>query len=269
MRGVVTLAAAFVLPADTPQRDVLILIALVVVGATLLVQGATLPWVLRRLGLRGPDAAEDALQAASVQQQATTAGLARLEELVVDDDLEDVVDRVRRRSAERTEAMWERLGGGDETPYQAYARLRIAMIEAERGELIRLRDLGAVPDDVLRGVVEALDVEEAVLTIGRIRSGVDRDTDLQSPPSLALCAHLIEERRTPKPGTPEGCEECLAQGSSWVHLRLCMTCGHVGCCDSSVYKHATAHYRGTEHPVMRSFEAGEAWRWCYPDELLG
>jgi monovalent cation/hydrogen antiporter len=54
-----------------------------------------------------------------------------------------------------------------------------------------------------------------------------------------------------------------------VHLRLCLTCGHVGCCDSSQYRHSTAHYRESAHPVMRSFEQGEAWRWCYVDERLG
>ncbi len=82
MRGVVTLAAAFVLPPETPHREVLILIAMVVDAATLLVQGSTLPLVLRRLGLGGPDPAEDALQAATVHQRSTAAGLARLDEIV-------------------------------------------------------------------------------------------------------------------------------------------------------------------------------------------
>ena len=69
--------------------------------------------------------------------------------------------------------------------------------------------------------------------------------------------------------TPEGCAECLAQGTSWVHLRLCLTCGHVGCCDSSPWRHATLHGREQAHPVMRSFEPGESWRWCFVDEKLG
>ena len=82
------------------------------------------------------------------------------------------------------------------------------------------------------------------------------------------CTHLDSIRRvTPK--TPDGCEECLAQGSDWVHLRLCMTCGHVGCCDSSPQRHADRHFDETKHPVMRSFETGEAWRWCYVDSRLG
>ena len=64
-----------------------------------------------------------------------------------------------------------------------------------------------------------------------------------------------------------GCEECLKSGSSWVQLRLCLTCGHVGCCDSSQGRHATQHFERTTHPVMASFERGERWGWCYVDQL--
>lgn len=167
MRGVVTLAAVFVLPAETPHREVLILIALVVVGATLLLQGSTLPLVLRRLGLRGPDPAEDALQAATAHQHATAAGLARLAEVTTPDDPADVVQRVRRRTDERAEAMWERLGNSQETPSEAYARLRMTVIQAQRAELIRLRDEGTVSEDVLRNVFNDLDIEETVLDFRR------------------------------------------------------------------------------------------------------
>ena len=66
------------------------------------------------------------------------------------------------------------------------------------------------------------------------------------------------------PGTA-GCEECLQTGDRWVHLRLCLTCGHVGCCDNSKNKHATQHFHGTGHPIIQSFERGEDWRWCYID----
>lgn len=66
-----------------------------------------------------------------------------------------------------------------------------------------------------------------------------------------------------------GCEECLRSGDSWVHLRMCMSCGHVGCCDSSPNRHATAHWHANPgHPIVRSFEPGESWWWCYPDGLL-
>jgi CPA1 family monovalent cation:H+ antiporter len=269
MRGAVTLAAAFILPEDTPFREVLVLIALSVVGATLLIQGLTLPWVLRRLGLSGPDPAEDALQAASVSQRAASAGLARLDEVVTPEDADYVIERVRRRSAERAQAMWERLGGMDETPTQAYARLRIAMIEAERSELIRLRNEGVVPDDVLRRVIGSIDVEETVLDLSTSWTSPDRDEALRPPVGKGKCLHLDQCPPTPKPRTPDGCEECLRDGLVWVHLRLCLECGHVGCCDSSVGKHADAHHAETGHPVMRSFEPGEAWRWCYVDEVLG
>ncbi len=64
----------------------------------------------------------------------------------------------------------------------------------------------------------------------------------------------------------KGCEECVKTGAQWVHLRECLVCGHVGCCDSSIGKHATKHFHQTKHPVMRSIEPGESWRWCYVDE---
>jgi Zn-finger in ubiquitin-hydrolases and other protein len=71
-----------------------------------------------------------------------------------------------------------------------------------------------------------------------------------------------------RPRTPDGCEECLATGSGWVHLRVCMSCGHVGCCDSSPNRHATKHHHATTHPVVRSYEPGEGWGWCYVDEVM-
>ena len=79
--------------------------------------------------------------------------------------------------------------------------------------------------------------------------------------------HLAYIRRV-APRTPGFCEECVAIGTRWVHLRLCMTCGHVGCCDNSPGKHATGHFRTSGHPIIRSFERGEDWGWCYADELF-
>jgi len=81
------------------------------------------------------------------------------------------------------------------------------------------------------------------------------------------CAHL-DQARSVSPRTPEGCEECLAMGSDWVHLRLCVTCGHVGCCDDSPNRHATAHFHATRHPLIRSLEPGEDWGWCYIDRMM-
>jgi uncharacterized UBP type Zn finger protein len=81
------------------------------------------------------------------------------------------------------------------------------------------------------------------------------------------CPHIDEAEPVP-PRTPQGCEECLKTGAWWVHLRLCLTCGHVGCCDSSPNKHATKHFHHTKHPVVTSFEPGERWAWCYLDEEM-
>jgi CPA1 family monovalent cation:H+ antiporter len=86
-------------------------------------------------------------------------------------------------------------------------------------------------------------------------------------PTAAICIHL-DEIRDVIPSTLHGCEDCLREGSRWVHLRECLGCGHVGCCDSSPRRHATAHWRAVGHPLVRSFEPGEDWAWCYPDELL-
>jgi len=80
------------------------------------------------------------------------------------------------------------------------------------------------------------------------------------------CSHLDQVKASP-PRT-DGCEECLQTGDSWVHLRLCESCGHVGCCDSSKNKHATRHFRATNHQVMKSFQPGENWRYCYVDEQM-
>ena len=82
-----------------------------------------------------------------------------------------------------------------------------------------------------------------------------------------VCTHLDQIADDVTPGS-SGCQECLAAGDSWVHLRLCLTCGHVGCCDSSKNRHATRHFRDNEHPVITSFEPGEDWGWCYVDEVM-
>ena len=80
------------------------------------------------------------------------------------------------------------------------------------------------------------------------------------------CTHL-DQIENVKPNA-EGCEECLQMGDGWVHLRKCLVCGHVGCCDNSKNKHATRHFRATEHPLIQSLEPGEDWIWCYVDEVF-
>jgi len=79
------------------------------------------------------------------------------------------------------------------------------------------------------------------------------------------CTHLSEIRDV-KPSA-KGCEDCLKTGDPWVQLRLCLSCGHVGCCDSSKNKHASAHFQAVHHPIIRSFEPGEDWKWCYVDAV--
>ncbi len=79
------------------------------------------------------------------------------------------------------------------------------------------------------------------------------------------CSHLNQINDV-SPSTA-GCEECLKSGERWVHLRMCLSCGHVGCCDSSKNTHATRHFHATQHPLMRSIEPGEDWLWCYVDEV--
>jgi len=85
---------------------------------------------------------------------------------------------------------------------------------------------------------------------------------------MATCGHLDSVELLDLPVPIAGCEECLAAGTRWVHLRMCQTCGHVGCCDNSPGRHATAHHAASGHPIIRSAEPGEDWSWCYEDELM-
>ncbi|MEJ5866432.1 cation:proton antiporter [Pseudokineococcus sp. 5B2Z-1] len=276
MRGVVTLAAAASLPASTPQREVLVLAALVVVGGTLLLQGTTLPQLVRALALPPPDPGEDALVHAAVLDRTRRAAERRLEQVRREEDSDDVVDGLRERLRRRGDVAWERLGrGGDHrSPGRAWARLRLEMLDAERAELLAVRDEGRAPDEVLRQVLAELDVEESLLDAAVARD--DRTGALRAPVA-GSCRHL---RDAPAPaedvvpaggeGGELGCQGCLALGERrWEHLRQCLACGYVGCCDSSPHQHAQAHARTERHPVIRSAEPGEAWRWCYVDRELG
>ncbi|WP_224361556.1 ubiquitin carboxyl-terminal hydrolase 14 [Hyalangium versicolor] len=84
--------------------------------------------------------------------------------------------------------------------------------------------------------------------------------------NIPECTHL-DALTEVTPRTRQGCEECLRSGGRWVHLRMCLLCGHVGCCDSSPQRHATEHFQQTGHPLMRSMEPGEDWGWCYVDQV--
>ena len=262
MRGVVTLAAAFVIPEDTEYREVLLLIAFTVVAGTLFIQGTTLPWFARRLKVPAPDPAEDALARATLLQQASKAAVSELDSLTYDDP-HGVVDTIRQRLDQRNFAAWERLGtfGGRESPSDLYARVRLAMLEAERRRVLEIRSEGTVAAEVVEDVLAALDVEESMLDVAteerqdsrytsRLRRSGASCPDLESHPA-------IETVEAPY------CQRCLDEGLHWVALRQCLDCGHVGCCDSSVGQHATAHFHDSTHPVMESAEPGEDWRWCF------
>ena len=81
------------------------------------------------------------------------------------------------------------------------------------------------------------------------------------------CTHMDQIEDTDLPDSIAGCEDCLRIGARWLHLRMCATCRHIGCCDSSPNRHATSHYHATGHPIIKSFEPGEEWGWCYVDQL--
>jgi CPA1 family monovalent cation:H+ antiporter len=272
MRGVVTLAAAFILPADTPQRVVLVLAAFVVVAGTLLLQGTTLPLLVRRMGLPGPDPAQDALQEAALLHDMVRVALVKLDEISTENDPPEVVQRLRERLRGRTDAAWEQLGRQsalNETPSDAYRRLRLELLQVEREHCLKARDKGTADDVVLRRVLERLDIEESML---------DRDDEeppqegreLRAPATMAeACKHLAHEWRDVPASSEDSCAACVEEGITWVHLRMCLKCGNVACCDSSVGKHADQHFRDTRHPVMRSYEPGESWRWCFVDKKLG
>jgi CPA1 family monovalent cation:H+ antiporter len=278
MRGVVTLAAAFGLPADTPMRQALLVAAFAVVASTLLLQGASLPFVVRLLRVGGPDPAQDALQQALVLQRAVDAGRARLEEEARRGTERSgrppspfVVKSLSRWGEQIAHSVWERLAMSDpgaETPSSTFRRLRVSMLDAERQVVVDVHRSGAVPPEVLEAVLERLDAEEAMLTAfaeGSVNSG-----GVLAPEKSHGCRHLRDEPLFAVPSDPSGCADCLALGEhDWVALRMCLRCGHVGCCDSSPRRHATAHFRTTQHPVIRSIELDEAWRWCYLDSELG
>ena len=267
MRGVVTLAAAFVIPFDSQHRELLLLVAFTVTAGTLFLQGFSLPWLARRLKVPSPDPLADALARANLLQQASQAGFVALEE-IDDDDRYGVRAQLEERLERRNFSAWESLGASDdETPSEAYARLRREMINAERKHVLEVRSTGTVAHDVVRQVLAMLDVEESMLEYSdreRARVRGARPVSLEGD-----CEHLRQVPAPVEPNTPGQCAACLRDGLVWVHLRMCVACGNIGCCDSSPGRHASAHFREEEHPVMRSAEPGEDWRWCFVDEVTG
>ena len=262
MRGVVTLAAAFVIPKDTPHREVLLLMAFTVVAGTLFLQGLSLPWLARRLRVPSPDPAEDALARATLLQQASKAALHRLDELEYE-DTQGVVDLIRQRLDQRNFAAWERLStvADRESPSDLYSRIRLSMLEAERTKVLKIRDSGKVDSEVVADVLAMLDVEESMLDIA-----TEERRELQEYSTVrktGLTCDDLEHYPVIETEPEPVCQSCLDEGFEWVALRECLECRNVACCDSSVGQHATKHFQDTTHPVMETAEPNEDWRWCY------
>ncbi len=197
------------------------------------------------------------------------AGVRRARLLVVADDDREMTQRVvsaaRALNPELQIVARTRLDSGIATLRHAGAE---HVVSEEREGTVRLVQtvLGEldVSEEALRGYADRLRAAaEAPAPASRGGSAMRlTDAQLGNP----RCAHAASTGDvTP---SASGCEECLELGDSWVHLRLCMTCGHVGCCDSSKNRHATKHFHATAHPIVRSFQPGENWAWCYEDETM-
>ncbi|MHC1562767.1 Na+/H+ antiporter [Actinomycetospora sp. C-140] len=173
MRGVVTLAAAFAIPAGAggmPGRDVVVFAAFVITVGTLLVQGLTLPALIRRLHVRDQGGQRDVLDEAAVKQAAAEAAIARLDDLADDGTPAHVTEQLRTWAQHRSNGAWERLGRSDdeigEAPSVAFTRLRREMLTAERATFVRFRDMGRIDEGILRDMLRELDYEEAMLDRG-------------------------------------------------------------------------------------------------------
>jgi CPA1 family monovalent cation:H+ antiporter len=174
MRGVVSLAAAFALVERFPARDLVLWLTFCVVLGTLVGQGFTLPWLIRKLGVSGTDPAADNLAEAAAQQRAARAAIERLDVLVAAEDGAlpgGVADQLREWQERQALSAWERLGSGAgpgqrETPSEAFRRLRREMLDAERAVFVELRDAGRIDDEVLRRVQRELDFEDAMYARG-------------------------------------------------------------------------------------------------------
>ena len=267
MRGVVTLAAAFLIPEETEHVEVLLMAAFTVVAGTLLIQGLSLPVLARRLNVPSPDPLDDALARATLLQQAGKAAIDELDALEYDDRA-GVVDLIRQRLDQRNFAAWERLSTTPdrESPAALYYRIRTEMLDAERRRILDIRRSGTVDSEVIADVLATLDIEESMLDSAEAERDEQASYAARRWTTGDLCPDLEHfAARDEEPATY--CQACLDEGTQWVALRRCLECGNVGCCDSSPQQHATAHFHDEQHPVMQSAEPGEDWRWCYVHHL--
>ena len=157
-----------------------------------MLQGGTLPALVRRLGLRGPDPRSDALQGATVLESTTRVALAKLDEIARDEHDDETVQSVRDRISARPHAMWEKLGARDrETPAEQYRRLRLVTLQAEREEVLRIRRAGTVEADVVEQVLAMLDIEESMLDLANERSEELSEQPVATPTAAeGPCGHL-------------------------------------------------------------------------------
>lgn len=274
MRGVVSLAAAQSLPEDFPRRDLVLFVTAVVIVGTLGAQGMSLPWVIRRAGITPPDPRQDALVVARAQEAAGDAALQRLDDIQQENGVPaHVYERIRQQIEYRTFAAWELLGdtARGEAPTRVFARIRTDLIAAERWVFIGLRDSGELDDEVLRRVQRRLDLEESLLDVLDTAGDGNRGHQEVLPErSNPRCDDVRTASTVVPVADPAECPDCIAEHrDDWVHLRICLQCGHIGCCDSSPARHADRHYHETAHRVMGSAEPGESWRWCYKHKVLG
>ena len=140
-----------------------------------------------------------------------------------------------------------------------FVRIGLAVMLVLAAAKLALGDVYHVPPLVSLGAI-------VIIMLASVLASLLFPRQEEEAPSIAACTHR-DQIADVAPNT-EGCEECLKSGERWVHLRMCLKCGHVGCCDSSPNKHATAHFRATGHPIVRSLEPGERWRWCYVDKVM-
>ena len=248
--------------------------------------GSHLPFVITTLSPGGAIEAEEAglpvLRGDSARQHTLlAAGVDRAKMVVVADDdpatAEHVVAvarslapsaRIVARTRFQSEGAGLRKVGAD------------AIIAEESEGIVQLfadvlRMYGAQPDDIERyasalrhgGYEELPQTDHGAGTMSsKSRNDIDPASTVTLTPAVGQCGHTTAIRGVHP--SARGCEDCLRAGAAWVHLRICMTCGHVGCCDSSPHRHATKHFHATSHPIVKSMEPGEQWGWCYVDEVM-
>ena len=248
--------------------------------------GSHLPFVITTLSPGGAIEAEEAglpvLRGDSARQHTLlAAGVDRAKMVVVADDdpatAEHVVAvarslapsaRIVARTRFQSEGAGLRKVGAD------------AVITEESEGIVQLfadvlRMYGAQPDDIERyalalrhgGYEDLPQSDYGARTMSpKSRNDIDPASTVTLTPAVGGCGHTTGIRGVHP--SARGCEDCLRVGAAWVHLRICMTCGHVGCCDSSPHKHATKHFHATSHPIVKSMEPGEQWGWCYVDEVM-